>query len=204
MKLVVGLGNPGRRYEQTRHNLGFRVVDTVAARWGIELGREKFQAVIGDGNVADQRMILLKPMTFMNLSGRAVQAAVGFYKVAMEDLLVVSDDLDLPVGRLRMRASGSAGGHRGLDDIIRLLGTTQFARLRIGIGRSERRDEVSHVLGGIEGDEAVALDETVKQAADAVECWCRKGVTAAMNEFNRVGGESDDAGPGTSDKGAGP
>jgi PTH1 family peptidyl-tRNA hydrolase len=205
MKLVAGLGNPGSRYEGTRHNLGFRVVDVLAGRWRIEVTRQKFSAWVGDGTVAGQRTMLLKPTTFMNLSGQAVQAAVAFHKLPLEDLLIVSDDLDLPAGALRVRASGSSGGHRGLESIIQLLGSEAFARIRIGIGRADRDDAVSHVLGGFAPDEEAIVEAAVRRAADAVECWLTEGVAAAMNRFNfsvdRTERPKDGAGPGKSDKG---
>ncbi len=201
MKLVAGLGNPGSRYEDTRHNLGFRGVDALAGRWRIDVTRQKFSAWVGDGLVAGQRTTLLKPTTFMNLSGQAVQAAVAFHKLPLEDLLVISDDLDLPVGAIRVRASGSSGGHRGLDNIIQLLGSEGFARVRIGIGRSVREDAVSHVLSGFSPEEEVVANAAIRRAADAVECWIAEGVTAAMNRFNRTDRPNDGAGPGKSDKG---
>ena len=199
MKLVVGLGNPGSRYERTRHNLGFRVIDTLAERWRIEVTRQKFNALVGDGTVAGCRAVLLKPMTFMNLSGQAVQAAVAFHKLPLEELLVVSDDMDLPTGQLRVRASGSSGGHRGLENIIQLLGSDSFARVRIGIGRSDRDAAVEHVLSVFSADEEAVADEAVQRAANAAECWLAEGVTAAMNKFNRTERTSDGAGPGKSD-----
>ncbi len=201
MKLVAGLGNPGSRYEDTRHNLGFRVVDELADRWRIDMGRQKFSAAVGDGVIAGERVLLLKPLTFMNLSGQAVQAAMAFHKLAIEDLLVVSDDLDLPTGQLRVRASGSSGGHRGLESIIRLLGSDGFSRVRIGIGRASRDDAVSHVLGSFSAAEEAVTETAIRRAADAVECWIVEGVTAAMNRFNRTERRSDGAGPGKSDKG---
>jgi peptidyl-tRNA hydrolase, PTH1 family len=202
MKLVVGLGNPGSRYEDTRHNLGYRAVDVLAGRWRLDVTRQKFNGLVGDGTVAGQRTMLLKPLTFMNLSGQAVQAAMAFHKLPLEELLVVSDDLDLPTGTLRVRASGSSGGHRGLESIIQLLGSEAFARVRIGIGRSVREDAVSHVLSGFSPDEAAMVDAAIGRAADAVECWLAEGVAAAMNRFNRTERPNDGAGPGKSDKGA--
>lgn len=202
MKLVAGLGNPGSRYEGTRHNLGFRVVDALAGRWRIDMTRQKFNAWVGDGSVAGQRTMLLKPLTFMNLSGQAVQAAVAFHKLPLEDLLIVSDDLDLPTGALRVRASGSSGGHRGLENIIQLLGSEDFARVRIGIGRTASDNAVSHVLSGFSPDDTAMVDAAVCRAADAVECWLSEGVGTAMNRFNRTERPDGGAGPGKSDKGA--
>lgn len=202
MKLVAGLGNPGTRYEGTRHNLGFAVVDRLAGRWGIEITRQRFNAWIADGMAGGQRVALLKPLTFMNLSGQAVQAAVAFYKLPLEDLLVVSDDLDLPAGQIRLRAAGSSGGHKGLESIIQSLGDNGFARLRIGIGRAGRDEVVKHVLSGFSPEEAALTDTAVCRAADAVECWLAEGVTAAMNRFNRIDRPSGGGDPEAPDKGA--
>lgn len=185
MRLVVGLGNPGSRYEKTRHNLGFGVIDTLAARWRIDVSRQKFHAWLGDGEVAGQRVVLLKPATFMNLSGLAVRAATAFYKLSPQELIVVLDDLDLPVGKVRVRAAGSSGGHRGLENIIALLGTDAFCRVRIGIGGDAKREAVEHVLSEFAPAERERVDAAVSRAADAVECWLAEGVAAAMNKFNR-------------------
>lgn len=204
MKLVVGLGNPGRRYERTRHNLGFRVVDELAARWRIETNREKFESWFGEGTVAGERAVLLKPLTFMNLSGQAVQAAVAFYKVPLENVIVVMDDLDLPAGRLRVRAGGSSGGHRGLASVIERLGGDEVARVRIGIGRSGHADAVDHVLSPVSSDDEAVIEAAVRRGADAVEHWLVHGVAAAMNEFNRTERRRDGAGPEAPEQGAGP
>ena len=152
MKLIVGLGNPGRQYERTRHNLGFMVADLLASRWSISLAI-KGSGAFGRGSIAGQPAGLLKPMTYMNRSGQAVLEVVQFYKLPLSDLLVISDDLDLPVGRVRMRAKGSAGGHKGLGDIIQRLGSDEFARIRIGIGRPDRGDAVDYVLSPFRPDE---------------------------------------------------
>ena len=148
MKLIVGLGNPGKEYEFTRHNVGFRVVDLLAKRWQIEMSTEKFHAWFGRGMIREDQAVLLKPTTFMNRSGRAVLAAVRFYQLEEPDLVTILDDVALELGRLRMRRQGSAGGHNGLQSIISHLGTSEFARLRIGVGpRPEREEMVDHVLG---------------------------------------------------------
>jgi len=202
MKLVVGLGNPGSRYQHTRHNLGFRVVDVLAERWRIAVSRQKFGAMLGDGTVSGERTALMKPQTFMNRSGQSVQAAVAFYRLPIEELLVVGDDLDLPIGRLRIRASGSSGGHRGLASIIQCLGSESFARVRVGIGRPAPDDAVEHVLSGFAEDEELAVNRAVDGAADAVECWLAEGVTAAMNKFNRTGRDGNGPGPEKTSEGA--
>lgn len=184
MKLIVGLGNPGRQYERTRHNLGFMVAERLAARWSIGWSTWG-SGLLGKGSIAGQSVCLLKPTTFMNRSGQAVLEAVQFYKIAMPDLLVMLDDLDLPVGRVRMRASGSAGGHKGLQDIANRLASDEVVRVRIGIGRPEYGDAVSYVLSGFGPDELPLVETSLDWAADAAECWLREGPAAAMNKYNR-------------------
>lgn len=189
MKLVAGLGNPGPRYARTRHNVGFGVADTLALRRGARIERyeARFEGLLEEIAVGGERVLLLKPMTMMNLSGRSVAAVVRFYKLPASDLMVVYDDLDLPVGGLRIRANGSSGGHNGMTDILRSLGTQDVARMRIGIGSVHRSDTVDHVLGRFAPDEQAAIDETIGRTADAVECWATEGLTPAMNKFNRRG-----------------
>jgi peptidyl-tRNA hydrolase, PTH1 family len=187
VKLVAGLGNPGPRYVESRHNIGFRVVDALAQRWGAAVTRYErhFEALAGEAATGGQRVLLLKPATFMNLSGRSVAAAWRFYKMAPDEVLVVHDDLDLPVGQLRLRGNGSAGGHKGMEDVLRHLGTTDVPRLRIGIGKVQRDATVEYVLSRFEPDERVVVEEAVCEAADAVECWVQRGLDTAMNQFNR-------------------
>jgi PTH1 family peptidyl-tRNA hydrolase len=187
VKAVVGLGNPGRRYEHTRHNLGFMVVEEVARRFGASgtgAAREQFESLVTDATVGGERVLLVRPQTYMNLSGSAVQPLLAFYKIPPGDLLVVCDDLNLPVGRLRIRAEGSPGGHHGLEDIERRLGTSSYPRLRIGLGLPAGFDVSSFVLGRFSPAETVALDPAIRTAAEAVEVWAGKGVQAAMNRFN--------------------
>jgi PTH1 family peptidyl-tRNA hydrolase len=184
---VAGLGNPGPRYAASRHNVGFMVVDALAGRWSADVSRHeaRFQGLLGRTERGGETVLLLKPMTFMNLSGQSVAAAARYYKVALADVLVVHDDLDLPLGQLRIRSSGSAGGHKGLADVIRHMRTSDVARLRVGIGKVHRSATVDHVLGRFDTDERPVMEEAVTRAADAVACWLSRGVAVTMNEFNR-------------------
>ncbi len=186
-KMVVGLGNPGRQYVGTRHNTGFRVIDALAETLGIEVRKRKFGARFGSGELADKKLILLKPWQFMNRSGQAVATALGFYKLGANDLLVATDDMALEPGRIRIRAKGSAGGHNGLADIIEKLGTNQFARLRVGIGQSQDEWTVDYVLDRPTESEKPLLDAAIATARDAVLCWIESGIDEAMNEFNMNG-----------------
>lgn len=185
MKLVVGLGNPGRRYEGTRHNVGWMVLAELARKHGTSPPKTKFHGEVVEAELGGQKALLLSPTTFMNLSGTSVQEAVGFYKLPHEDLLILCDDLNLPVGKLRFRARGSAGGQKGLDDIIARLGTDEFARLRVGIGAAPAgRDWASYVLAKFLPDELTEIEITVGLAADAVVAWAREGVAFCMNQYN--------------------
>ena len=195
MKLVAGLGNPGPRYVQTRHNVGYLVVDELARRWGVsaEKYERRYEALVGQGQVAGQRVLLLKPQTYMNLSGGSVLAVRQFYKLGLADLLVVCDDLDLPVGRIRLRASGSGGGQKGLENILLRLASNDVPRLRIGIGRVDKSVTTEYVLTRFAPAERERIDEAIATAADAVECWLDKGIEAAMNRFNpKHGGKPGD------------
>jgi len=185
MKLVVGLGNPGRRYEGTRHNVGYAVLRELARRFGSGTPKAKFQGEVLEAELAGHKTLLLSPLTFMNNSGLSVQEAKGFYKVADEDLLVVCDDLNLPVAKLRFRASGSAGGQKGMEDIIRRLGSEEFARLRMGIGAPpEGWDWADYVLSKFSKEEIAEIEEAVGKAADAVALWAREGIEFCMNQYN--------------------
>jgi PTH1 family peptidyl-tRNA hydrolase len=186
IKMVVGLGNPGHEYAQTRHNMGFMVIDALADKLNIEVKQRKFGARFGTGEFSDKKLILLKPWNYMNRSGQAVATAFGFYKLALGDLLVISDDLALEPGRIRLRSNGSAGGHNGLADIIEKLGTNGFARCRIGIGNSSelQQDQVDYVLGEPTRTQRSLLEDAVQKAKDAVLCWIEYGIETAMNKFN--------------------
>ena len=186
MKMVVGLGNPGDEYINTRHNTGFMVIDSLAEALEIKVKKRKFGARFASGEFADKKLILLKPWQFMNRSGQAVATAVGFYKLNLGSLLVVTDDMDIEPGRIRIRTKGSAGGHNGLADIIDKLGTNEFARCRIGIGRSADQESVDYVLDRPTEAEKPLLTAAVERARDAVFCWIEYGLETAMNKFNSV------------------
>jgi PTH1 family peptidyl-tRNA hydrolase len=182
--MVVGLGNPGDEYADTRHNIGFKVIDSLADRLGVKIKRRKFGARFGEAEFADKKLILLKPWQFMNSSGQAVATAVGFYKLTLINLLVITDDMALEPGRIRIRTKGSAGGHNGLTDIIEKLGSNGFARCRIGIGHSSRQIAYDYVLDKPAETEKPLIDEAIAKAQDAVLCWIEYGVEQTMNEFN--------------------
>jgi PTH1 family peptidyl-tRNA hydrolase len=184
VKLIVGLGNPGRKYHGTRHNVGFDVVDAIAARHRLEWGTARADALIARWRESDA--LLAKPLTSMNLSGQAVGDLLRFFKIDLADMLVIVDDAALELGRLRARPSGSAGGHNGLRSLIELLGTEEFSRLRVGIGRGDaRRDLADHVLAMFEPQERTIVTEAVGRAADAAELFITEGIAPAMNRFNR-------------------
>jgi PTH1 family peptidyl-tRNA hydrolase len=183
-KLIVGLGNPGDKYKETRHNVGFRVVELLAERHGIDLRRHRHQSVYGEGRIGEVAVLLAKPLTYMNLSGQAVAALLRYHGLTAADALVIYDDVHLPVGRLRVRAQGTAGGHNGIKSIIGSLGTSEFPRIRLGVGGPSDRPLVDHVLGGFNRRESEVIAEILPLAADAAEVTLREGVEAAMNRFN--------------------
>jgi PTH1 family peptidyl-tRNA hydrolase len=185
MKLVVGLGNPGRKYEGTRHNVGFRVAAELATKYGTTKPKRAFQGEVVEAAIDAEKLLLLCPHTLMNLSGGSVLAARDFYKIAAGDLLIVSDDLNLPLGKLRFRKSGSSGGQRGLENILHRLGTDEVPRLRIGIGNPPPgRDAADFVLGRFAKAELPEIEEAIWRAADAVAVWVREGIAVAMNRYN--------------------
>lgn len=186
-KLVVGLGNPGRKYADTRHNVGFRVIGELHQRWGGGKAKAKFQGEIADARIAGARVWLLMPHTFMNKSGASVLAAKDFYKLEAADILIVCDDFQLSLGSLRARPQGSAGGQKGLNDVIRRLGTQKVPRLRLGIGMPpDGWDVADYVLSRFRKDEQVVIEETIATAADAVKTWATRGMEACMNSYNRT------------------
>lgn len=184
MHIVIGLGNPGREYAETRHNIGFMVLRELARRHNPPAGRTRFRAEIVEFFLGGEKVVLVAPQTFMNLSGVAVQQVVNWYKADLDDLLVVYDEMDLPFGQLRMRGAGSAGGHNGLGSIIQELGTRDVPRLRVGIGRGPGT-ATAHVLSRFSAEDARLVPELVSRAADMVELWIRTDLTTAMNEANR-------------------
>jgi peptidyl-tRNA hydrolase, PTH1 family len=184
IKLIVGLGNPGARYANSRHNIGFMIADRFARAHEFDFARKRFNAQIAEGSIAGHRILLAKPQTFMNSSGEAVGKLFAFYKIASHDLLVVYDDLDLPLGKMRLRSRGSSGGHHGMESIVARVGTSDFPRLRVGIGRPNPDADIDHVLGSFDADERTMMDETFARAADAIDVWLADGITVAMNKFN--------------------
>ena len=198
MKLIVGLGNPGREYVGTRHNIGFEVLERLAVKIGLvpgpsdldRLSRSKFEGLALDGPVTfasgkQERVLLLKPLTYMNLSGRSVQAAKAFYQLPVDDLMIVLDDVALPAGKIRLRPGGSTGGHNGLRDIERALATSNYPRLRVGIDAPPPRvPQKDYVLGKFSGEQRQRIDSSIDKAAEALLLWMDKGITPAMNQFN--------------------
>ena len=189
MKLIIGLGNPGRRYRDTRHNVGFGVVDELARRAGAAFEAAPADALMARAKSGGESVILAKPLTLMNLSGSAVADLARYYRIDVADLLVVADDVNLPLGRLRARAQGSDGGHKGLRSIIERLGSEAFARLRVGVGRGDpRRDLADHVLARFDPDERALADDAILKAADAAGVFVTDGIDVMMNQFNRPDG----------------
>lgn len=184
MKIVVGLGNPGSRYDGTRHNVGFAVIDYLASGVGVGRFQSRFQAQVAEWIDDGTKVLLVKPETFMNLSGRSVRQVLDFYQVQPESLLVVCDDINLPLGKLRVRARGTHGGHNGLRDIQQHLGTTDYGRLRIGVDAPPRDGAVDHVLGRFRSAEKSVIEDAIQRAGQAVCVWLREGIQTCMNRFN--------------------
>ena len=183
MKLIVGLGNPGKKYEHTRHNMGFDVVDLFSELAQIDIDKDAFKGLVGRGKVFDEDVYLLKPQTFMNLSGESVREIVSYFKIPKEDIIVIYDDLDLEPGKIRLRLSGSSGGHRGIQNIIEQLGTEDIKRIRIGIGKPTY-DTIDYVLGKPLKEEQVLIDEAIKKAVDALKEILKNNFDSAMNKYN--------------------
>lgn len=184
MKLIVGLGNPGKEYAGTRHNAGFEVVDLLTEVLGTDVKKRKFGARFGEGEYAGKKVILLKPQLYMNRSGEPVATAAGFYRLSAGDVLVVSDDMALEPGRIRVRAKGSSGGHNGLADVLEKLGTDEVMRLRIGIGQSDEADSVDYVLGRPGKEQRALIADGIGRAKEAALCWVENGADETMARFN--------------------
>jgi len=186
MKLIVGLGNPGKQYEETRHNIGFKVIDELAKRMDLSLNQSKFKGLCGIGTYNGEKVMLLKPLTYMNLSGESVRPAMDYYQIDLENLLVVYDELDLPVGKIRLRQKGSAGGHNGIKSLITHLGTQEFKRIRIGVDRPKNGMAIpDYVLGRFYNEEQALIEESVHKSADACQVWLQKPFLQVMNEYNQ-------------------
>ncbi|UII56011.1 aminoacyl-tRNA hydrolase [Cytobacillus spongiae] len=186
MKLIVGLGNPGKQYDKTRHNIGFDVIDDMSNRLSIPLDQAKFKGLFGMGHVKGEKVFLLKPLTYMNLSGESIRAIMDFYQIDLEDLLVIYDDLDLPVGKIRLRQKGSAGGHNGIKSTIAHVGSQEFKRIRVGVDRPQNGMKVpDYVLGRFTKEEQEAMNEVIIKCTNACEQWLEKPFLQVMNDFNQ-------------------
>ena len=184
MYLIAGLGNPDKKYEETRHNAGFKAIEALAAKLGADISDKRFKGLTGTAVYNRAKLLLLKPLTYMNLSGEAVAEAANFYKIDPSHIIILFDDVNFTCGRMRVRGSGSAGGHNGMKNIILQLGTDAFPRVRIGVGDKGQRDMISHVLGRFEADDRKLMDEVYKTAAEAALDIIDKGVPDAMNKYN--------------------
>ena len=182
MYIIVGLGNPGKKYENTRHNMGFIAVDLLAEKYGIKVDKIKFKALVGEGRIAGQKVLLVKPQTYMNLSGQSVMEVMNFYKEDIENLIVIYDDIDIPTGTIRLRKKGSAGTHNGMRNIVYLLQEDGFPRIRVGIGSESKVDLIHYVTSGVTKKEKDLLEDALTRAADAAACIVEKGIEKAMNE----------------------
>ncbi len=184
MYVIAGLGNPGKKYENTRHNMGFITVDRLAEKHDIKVDKLKFKALVGEGRIAGQKVLLVKPQTYMNLSGEAIREVMHFYKLSPENLIVIYDDIDIELGALRIRKFGSAGTHNGMKSVVYQLQSDRFPRIRIGIGSQKKGDLVDFVIGGFSKEEVPVLEEAVTKAVSAVECILEDDVDIAMNRYN--------------------
>lgn len=184
MYVVVGLGNPGKKYENTRHNIGFITIDYLADELGIKVNKIKHKALVGEGRISNQKIILVKPQTYMNLSGESVREIVDYYKIDMDQLIVIYDDIDIDKGAVRIRRKGSAGTHNGMRSIIRLLGDDKFPRVRIGIGKDPKIPLIDYVIGGFRKEEVEPMEKAVEHAAKGVISIVEDGLDLAMNRYN--------------------
>lgn len=184
MYIIVGLGNPGKKYENTKHNMGFLTIDVLAEKLGIRVSRIRHRALTGEGMCGREKVLLAKPQTYMNLSGESVREILSFYKEDPEHLIVIYDDIDIPMGTLRIRKKGSAGTHNGMRSIIYQIGSGDFPRVRIGIGGERRGDLADYVISGFSAEDREKIESAILRAADAVACIVEKGIEAAMGEYN--------------------
>ena len=184
--LIAGLGNPDKKYEETRHNAGFRAIDRLAEKLGVRIQEKKFKGLLASVNYDGRKYLLLKPQTYMNLSGESVATAAGFYRIEPDHIIVLFDDVNFECGRMRIRAGGSAGGHNGMKNIIAQLGTDAFPRVRIGIGDKAEKDMIAHVLGKFSADDRQVMDRIFDAAADAALCIAEHGTVEAMNRYNGI------------------
>lgn len=191
MYIIAGLGNPGSKYENTRHNMGFKAIDTMASEFGIDVNRAKFKGLIGEGRIGSEKVILLKPQTYMNLSGQSVREIMNFYKIPEENLIVIYDDFDLPIGSIRVRKSGGPGTHNGMKSVVQELGSRKFPRVRVGIGSSDG-STIQFVIGKVGKDEQQILNEAAEAAASAAADIIRIGIENAMNIHNTRKSEKKD------------
>lgn len=185
MKCIIGLGNPGVKYQGTRHNVGFKVVHELAKQRQVKVAKEKYHSLIGQGEIGSQPFVVMQPLTYMNNSGKAVKTAIERLNLSLRDILVVYDDMDFDVGDMRFRLKGSSGGHKGLASIVTHLNTNEFARLRIGIGRSPM-DAVDYVLAPFSDTEKPIIEQVIKEAVSGIECFILSGITEAMNRYNKI------------------
>jgi PTH1 family peptidyl-tRNA hydrolase len=186
MHVVVGLGNPGNQYAQTKHNIGFITVDYLAEQHNIKINKIKHKAVIGEGTIGGEKILLVKPQTYMNLSGQSVMDIVNFYKVPLENLIVIYDDIDLPVGKVRIRPNGSSGTHNGMRNIIYLLNNQEFPRVRIGVGKQpDYMDLGDYVMTKFNSEEKPLMEEAIKKSVMAIEEIVKSGINTAMNKYNK-------------------
>ncbi len=185
MKLIVGLGNPGKKYETTKHNVGFMVIDQLIDRYGESSVKEKYKCFVAEGKIRGEKVLLVKPQTFMNLCGEGVAPLASYFKVSPKDIIVIYDDLDMPVGQLRVRAKGGSGGHNGIKSLIQMLGTQEFPRIKIGIGRPPQGWQTAdYVLSTFTSDEWPQIQEALEKSAQAVEVLLTQGIIKAMNDYN--------------------
>ncbi|MDD2189912.1 MAG: aminoacyl-tRNA hydrolase [Eubacteriales bacterium] len=186
MYIIAGLGNPGKKYENTKHNIGFITLDFLAEKHSININKIKHKALVGEGTISGQKLLLVKPQTYMNLSGSSIKEVMDYYKADLDKLIVIYDDVDIPIGSLRIRKKGSAGTHNGMKSIIYDLQDDEFPRVRIGIGAERKMSLAGYVLGGFKKEEKDLMRDAVERAVLAVECMLDKGIDAAMNEYNIV------------------